>query len=130
MGIPIVPVAMQLMVSRFCRIDTRCADDIERYHGLFCQLVPQLKQPLAVDGAESANDVVFVCLDGPLSGVYTVVYRLNTFPSAVLDFEEGLYQFCCLVDSDIDCRLVTLGCEVVEKFLNCFDDGVVFKVFD
>ena len=72
----------------------------------------------------------FVRLDGVLSGFYSVVFRLHELPSTVLCFQGGFYWFCCLIVCDVECRLVTLGYEVVEDFLECFDDGVVFEVFD
>ena len=60
-----------------------------------------MEGPLAVGGAEAADEVVFECLDGAFGRIHTVIGWFDKLPPAIFLFEVGLERCCCLVVGDI-----------------------------
>ena len=73
MGVPVVLVSVEGVVGRLGGVDARGAQQVEGDGGLLGHLIPQLEGPVVVGAAQATDEVVFKCLDGSLSGAYSMV---------------------------------------------------------
>ena len=108
MGITMILMTMQLVVSGLGWIHIRYAQDVESDDCLAGHLIPKLDWPLTISCAEATDEVVFDRLGGFLDGIYTVVCWLHKLPSASFLLEVSADGGSSLVICHIECWLDAL----------------------
>jgi hypothetical protein len=76
-----------------------------------------LQWEIGICRCERCNEGIFERLDGPFSGVDSMVVWLDKLEFAFFFGKKLLDKFCCLIVHDVDFRLVPLGLQHFEVSL-------------
>jgi hypothetical protein len=84
-----------------------------------------LDWPFSISGTQTTDEVIFICLDGPLCCIDAMVSWFDKLPPAILCGEVPLDRLGCLIICHIKGGFVAFRSELGENCLKTFYDSLI-----